>query len=217
MNLEQARINMIEQQIRTWEVFDQRVLNLLEAVPREDFVPPRFRRLAYSDTQIPLDHGQVMMTPKVEARLLQSLSLQPSDNVLEVGTGSGYLTALLARSARHVTSIDIHPSLVADAERRLDRAGIANVSLASGDASHGWIALAPYDVIAVTGSVPLLEPHFQEQLAPGGRLFVIVGEGPAMDARLITRLDALNWASESLFETCIPPLVGAPAPSRFVF
>lgn len=216
MNIEQARLNMIEQQIRTWEVLDQAVLDLVASVPREQFVPDAFRALAFADTNIPLGHGEVMMAPKVEARMLQALTIQPEDRVLEVGTGSGYVTALLSRVARHVTSIDIHADLAAAAESKLRRAGAANVTLYTGNAVNGWEAGAPYDVIAVTGSVPLLQPSFQRQLAVGGRLFVIVGEAPVMEASLITRVDDNEWATESLFETDLPPLVGAPEPERFV-
>ena len=216
MNIEQARLNMIEQQIRTWEVLDQAVLDLVASVPREQFVPEAFRALAFADTNIPLGHGEVMMAPKVEARMLQALTIQAEDRVLEVGTGSGYVTALLSRVARQVTSIDIHADLAAAAEIKLRRAGAGNVTLYTGNAVNGWEAGAPYDVIAVTGSVPLLQPSFQRQLAVGGRLFVIVGEPPVMEASLITRVDDNEWATESLFETDLPPLIGAPEPERFV-
>lgn len=217
MNIEQARLNMIEQQIRPWEVLDQGVLDLVASVHREDFVPRTFRDLAFADTNIPLGRGEVMMAPKVEARMLQALTVHPDDRVLEIGTGSGYVTALLSRSARHVVSVDIHADFVADAELKLRKAGASrNVALYTGNAVNGWEAAAPYDVIAVTGSVPLLQEHFQRQLAVGGRLFVIVGEAPVMEALLITRVDDNEWATESLFETDLPALVGAPRPERFV-
>lgn len=216
MNIEQARFNMVEQQIRTWEVLDQRVLDLMANVPREDFVPAAYRNLAFADTAIPLDHGEVMMAPRVEARMLQALQVESGDRVLEVGTGSGFVTALLARLAAHVTSVEIHPSLSRDAASKLDTKGIANVELHTGDASGGWHADAPYDVIAVTGSVPVLEACFQDQLAVGGRLFVIVGQEPAMEALLITRTSESQWATDSLFETVLPPLAGVRQPERFV-
>lgn len=217
MNFEQARINMVEQQVRPWDVLDQRVLDLLLTVPREAFVPEHLRQLAFADIAIPLGHGEVMMTPKVEGRLLQALAVEPQDRILEIGTGSGYLTALLAKSGGRVTSIEIHADLARQAEARLKAQGIANVTLEVGDGVQGWERAAPYDVIAVTGSVPVLTDHFERQLAVRGRLFVVVGGSPVMDAWLITRVGASEWARESLFETDLPPLKGAPAPPKFVF
>jgi protein-L-isoaspartate(D-aspartate) O-methyltransferase len=216
-NLEQARFNMVEQQIRPWEVLDQAVLDLLTAVPREQFVPEGFRNLAFADINIPLGHGEVMMMPKVEARMLQSLNIRPSDKVLEIGTGSGYVTALLARMASQVTSVEIHPEFSTQAQAKLARLSITNVEFAVGDGIRGWEQHAPYDIIAVTGSVPLLETYFQQQLTIGGRLFVIVGQSPAMEARLIRCVANNEWATESLFETDLPALIGAPQPQRFVF
>jgi protein-L-isoaspartate(D-aspartate) O-methyltransferase len=216
MNVEQARFNMVEQQIRTWEVLDQKVLDLMAQVPREDFVPAAYRNLAFADTCIPLPHGQTMMVPRVEARMLQVLQIEPGERVLEVGTGSGFVTALLARLAAHVTSIEIHDGLRRDALVKLEDHGIDNVELQTGDASRGWDRGAPYDVIAVTGSLPVLDQRFQASLAIGGRLFVIVGQEPAMEALLITRTSESQWATESLFETVVPPLVGVEQPERFV-
>ncbi|NIM28186.1 MAG: methyltransferase domain-containing protein [Gammaproteobacteria bacterium] len=216
MNLEQARFNMVEQQIRTWEVLDQKVLDIMAEVPREDFVPAAYRNLAFADTCIPLPHGQTMMLPRVEARMLQALQIEPGDRVLEVGTGSGFVTALLARLAAHVTSVEIHDALRRDAEDKLERHGIDNVELFTGDACHGWDQGAPYDVIAVTGSLPVLDERFQASLATGGRLFVIVGQEPAMEALLVTRTGASQWSTESLFETVVPPLIGVDQPERFV-
>lgn len=215
MNIEQARFNMIEQQIRTWEVLDQGVLDLLTQVPREEFVPPAFRKLAFADMNVPLAHGQVMMQPKLEARLMQSLDLQPQDTVLEIGTGSGYLTALLAKRARHVYSVDLYADFSAEARPKLSRHGIGNVTLETGDAAQGWAQHGPYDAIAVTGSLPLFSEVFQRQLKTGGRLFMIVGSSPAMEALLITRLGKEQWLRESLFETDIPALVNAPQPPAF--
>jgi protein-L-isoaspartate(D-aspartate) O-methyltransferase len=216
MNINQARFNMVEQQIRTWEVLDQKVLDLMAQVPREDFVPASYRNLAFADTCIPLDHGQSMMVPRVEARMLQALQVEPGERVLEVGTGSGFVTALLAHLGAHVTSIEIHDSLRRDALAKLDSHGIGNVDLHTGDACHGWDQGAPFDVIAVTGSLPVLDERFQSSLATGGRLFVIVGQEPAMEALLITRTSESQWATESLFETVVPPLVGVEQPERFV-
>ncbi len=215
MDFERARVNMVEQQVRTWEVLDQRVLDAMSDVPREAFVPQAYRNLAFADISIPLGHGQVMMSPKVEGRLLQALASTTADRVLEVGTGSGYLTALLARLAREIVSVDIYDDFVASASTRLGKLGYGNVRLEAGDALHGWSAGAPWDVIAVTGSVPELALAFGEQLAPGGRLFIVVGEAPVMDARLVTRLGAAEWRTESLFETDLPPLIGARPRPRF--
>ena len=216
MNIEQARFNMVEQQIRTWDVLDQQVLDLMAEVPREDFVPAAYRNLAFADTCIPLEHGQSMMVPRVEARMLQALQVERDDRILEVGTGSGFVTALLARLGGHVTSIEIVDALGSSARAKLEAHGIENVDLYTGDASHGWERAAPYDVIAVTGSLPVPEDSFQNTLAIGGRLFVVVGREPAMQALLITRNSESQWASECLFETVLPPLVGVDEPERFV-
>lgn len=216
MNLEQARFNMVEQQIRTWEVLDQRVLDLMSQVPREEFVPPAYRNLAFADTCIPLGHGQSMMCPRVEARLLQALQIEPDEHVLEIGTGSGFVTALLTRMAARVTSVEIHDSLRRDALAKLESHGIDNVELHTGDASRGWEPGAPYDAIAVTGSVPVLDECFQKLLAVGGRLFVIVGQEPAMEALLITRTGPSQWTTDDLFETVVPALIGVQQPERFV-
>lgn len=217
MNLEQARHNMIVQQIRPWEVMDDQVLDLIMRTPREDFVPPQYRNLAFTDMAIPLGHGQVMMPPRLEARMLQALAVQPDESVLEIGTGSGYVTALLAQLARHVYSVEIVPELKHAAEHRLAARGLTNVTVDEGDAAAGWPRRGSYDVIAVTGSLPELRPELQQELNVGGRLFVVVGEAPAMEARLITRLGEHEWAAESLFETVLPPLQNAPRPQGFMF
>jgi len=216
MNVEQARFNMVEQQIRTWEVLDQQVLDLMARVPREDFVPAAYRNLAFADTCIPLDHGQTMMLPRVEARMLQALQVESRDRILEVGTGSGFVTALLAGLGGHVTSVEIHPDLQSAAKAKLDAHGVGNVDLYTGDACRGWNRAAPYDVIAVTGSLPRADEHFQNTLAVGGRLFIVIGKEPAMEAFLITRISENQWASECLFETVLPPLDGVEMPERFV-
>lgn len=215
--LEQSRFNMIEQQIRTWEVLDPVVLTLLKDVPREDFVPPHYLGLAFADLEIPIGHGQMMLSPKMEARIVQSLNLKKTDKVLEIGTGSGYMTALLAKLTQQVVSVDCVPELTATARKNLERHNITNVTLEVGDAAHGWTANAPYDVIVLTGSVPVLPEGLQEQLTIGGRLFAVVGEAPVMEATLIRRVADQAFRSDVLFETCVPELTGAPQPERFSF
>ncbi len=216
MNLENARFNMIEQQIRPWEVLDQRVLDLLNKLPREDFVPQRYRRLAYMDTTIPLGNDQVMMPPRVEARILQALNIQADETVLEVGTGSGYVTALLASLGDHVYSVDINAEMTRTAGEKLTDRGITNVTLETGDAARGWDAHAPYDVIVITGSLPLLPVSFKQALNLGGRMVAIVGDSPVMEVVLITREGESEWAQETLFETDLPALINAPEPERFI-
>jgi protein-L-isoaspartate(D-aspartate) O-methyltransferase len=217
MNLEQARNNMVEQQIRTWEVLDQDVLDLLYLVPREEFVPPQYRSLAFSDLEIPIGEGEKMWQPKMEARVVQELALKKTDHVLEVGTGSGYLTALLAHRSGHVHSVEIKPPLHELGRKNLARQGLDNVTLQIGDAAHGWPRQAPYDAIVLTGSTPLLPRALLEQLAPGGRLFAVVGEAPAMTARLVTCTAPGAFGTIALFETVIAPLVNAEHPPRFEF
>jgi protein-L-isoaspartate(D-aspartate) O-methyltransferase len=217
MNFDLARSNMIEQQIRPWDVPNQFVLELISELHREDFVPDEYKRLALSDTRIPLAHGQVTMTPKLEARLLQALEIKPEDEILEIGTGCAYLTALLAKSGHHVLSIDIHPDFTAQAKSKLQQHDIDNVTLESGDAVHGWQQSSPYDVIVFTGSVPFLEESIQQQLQPGGRMFVITGQSPVMEARLIRRISENDWQNEVLFETDLPALEGATQVEAFKF
>ncbi|MDH3318992.1 MAG: protein-L-isoaspartate O-methyltransferase [Betaproteobacteria bacterium] len=217
MNFEQARFNMVEQQIRPWEVLDQAVLDLLYAVPREEFVPAAFRQLAFADMEIPIGEGEVMMAPKIEARLLQALALRKTDRVLEVGTGSGYLTALLARCAAHVHSLEIRPALGAFGRENLSRHGADNVALEIGDGARGDAKHAPYDAIVLTGSTPVLPAVLKEQLAPGGRLFAVVGEPPVMVASLITCTAPGVCGSVALFDTVLAPLVNAEQPPRFRF
>lgn len=216
-DIEHARFNMIEQQIRPWDVLDTNVLDLLFTVRREDFVPAQYRELAFVDMEIPLEHGATMLAPKIEARMLQALALKPTDRVLEIGTGSGYLTALLAKLAAHVYSVDIEPAFTHEAGIELQQHHIANVTLETGDASRGWNAHAPYDAIVLTGSTPLLPEAFQESLTIGGRLLAVVGDAPVMEARLITRTAEDAYETVGLFETSIAPLKNALHPSRFVF
>ena len=217
MDFEQARINMIKQQIRCNEVVDDAILALFDNIHREDFIPEQFNHLALADTCIPLAHGQQTLTPMVEAKVLHYAAIGADDNVLEIGTGCGYLTALLGKSGKTVQSIDIFQDFTDHTGRSLQAYGIDNVQLHTGDAVRGWPGRAPYDVIIVTGSVPVLETCFQEQLKTGGRLFVIVGQSPAMEARLITRTGRQSWESVCLFETDVPPLIGAPQPESFQF
>jgi len=217
MNFEQARFNMVEQQIRTWEVLDQRVLDLLLRVRREEYVPPQYRTLAFADMEIPLGHGEKMLAPKMEARMLQELALRPSDKILEVGTGSGYMTALLASLGSHVYSVDIVTDFVQAAGLKLSANGIANMTLETGDAARGWDRHGPYDAIVLTGSVPVLADTFTKSLLPGGRLIAVVGEPPVMEAQLITCVSAGACRTTELFETCIASLKNAPQPEKFVF
>jgi protein-L-isoaspartate(D-aspartate) O-methyltransferase len=217
LDVERARFNMVEQQIRPWEVLDQRVLDLLTRVKREEFVPPQYRSLAFVDMEIPIGRGEKMLAPKMEARLLQELTLEPSDRILEVGTGSGYMTALLAALGARVYSVDIVPDFRRSAQEKLAAHGIANATLDTGDAARGWERHAPYDAIVLTGSVPVLPEAFQMSLNPGGRLIAIVGEPPVMQARLINCVAAGAYCTTGLFETCIPSLKNALQPERFVF
>ena len=216
MNFERARLNMVEQQVRPWEVLDRSVLDLMEQAPRDAFVSAEYRRLAYADTAVPIGEGEVMLRPRVEGRLLQALRVAPDDRVLEIGSGRGFLTYLLSRRAAHVVGVELRPMLAEQARANLAAVGAGNATIETGDGSGGWERDAPYDVIAVGGSVPTLTPAFEDQLAIGGRLFVIVGTPPAMEAMLVRRTGEREWVRESLFETVVPPLVGCEAPGKFV-
>lgn len=218
-SVEQARFNMVQQQIRPWEVFDPRVLDVMETLPREAFVPDAYKALAYADIEIPLDHDEQMMFPRVEARLMQALDLLPGDQALEVGTGSAYLTACMAKLCQRVVSIDMHEDVAQSAAKKLQQQGIGNVILKSGDALEGILAEGPFDVIAVTGSVATSEQAeiFRQQLRIGGRLFIIIGTPPAMEAMLITRTGENAYSEEGLFETDVKALTNAEAPRTFEF
>ena len=217
MNIEQARFNMIEQQIRTWEVLDQNILSLLSVVKREDFVPPVYQSMAFVDTQVPLPDGQSMLEPKVEARLLQELAVQRHERVLEVGAGSGYMAALLAHRAQHVTTLELHPELARMASANLKRAWILNATVVEADASAGLAVEGPFDVIVLSGSVAELPRALLAQLKPGGRLVAVVGQLPIMRAVLVTRGADAGHATVELFDTVAPRLVGFGEPSRFTF
>jgi protein-L-isoaspartate(D-aspartate) O-methyltransferase len=217
MDTEQARFNMVEQQIRTWEVLDQKVLDLLMSLKREEFVPKASRALAFADLEIPLGFGEVMLSPKVEARILQEVAPRHADKVLEIGTGSGYMAALLGSLAREVISVEIRPELKKMGESNLRAQAIPNVSVALGDGASGWAPHAPYDVIVFSGSTPVLPEGVLAQLAPGGRLFAIVGDAPVMEAQLVTCAAPGSYRVVNLFETCAPPLLNAAQPQRFVF
>ena len=217
INIESARHNMVVSQIRTGSVLDDRILELVGRGPRQDFVPDALRNLAFVDMQIPLGHGEVMMAPLVEARLLQELAIKPTDKILEIGTGSGYMTWLLAQLGARVHSVEIRAEFTDRASGRLAAHGVRNVELEIGDGARGWDRHAPYDVILVTGSLPLLPEEFKKQLRVGGRLIAIVGKSPAMEARLITRVTDTGFDTRGLFETDLPPLQNALAPSAFVF
>ncbi|MGA7985084.1 MAG: protein-L-isoaspartate O-methyltransferase [Burkholderiales bacterium] len=217
MNIEQARFNMVEQQIRPWDVLDQDVLDLLYVVPREEFVPPAQRALAFTDMEIPIGDGERMWTPKIEARVLQELALRKVDRVLEAGTGSGYLTALLAHRAAHVHSVEIRPALAAFGKANLERHGVDNVTLELGDAARGWPQHAPYDVVVLTGSTPVVPHSWLAQLAPGARLFAVVGDAPVMTAKIVYCSEPGAFRTVELFETMLAPLANAEQPSRFRF
>ena len=217
MNIEQARFNMIEQQIRPWEVLDPQVLDLLFVVKREDFVPAAYRNLAFADMEIPIGSGQVMLAPRVEARLLQELGIKKTDKVLEIGTGSGYMAALLAARAEHVVTIESRRELADFARQNFERAGITNVTLEVGDGANGWSQRAPYDAIVVSGSLPVLPASLLKQLRVGGRLAAIVGTAPVMEAQLVICSAEGVYNTVNLFETVVPALDGGEAKPVFSF
>lgn len=219
MNLEQARLNMIEQQIRTWDVLDLDVLQTLVAVRREAFVPAAYQTLAFIDTEIPLPQGENMLSPKLEARLLQEAAVQAHESVLEIGAGSGYMAALLAHHAKQVTTVEIVPELKALAEKNIAGYGIGNVSVALRDGARGWSGSGSqaFDVIMISGSLPVMPDAFLRQLRIGGRILAVIGEAPVMSACMITRVSEDAWDTVKLFETSIKPLRNAEKPSAFRF
>jgi len=215
VNTELARYNMIEQQIRTWDVLDPQILELLASVPRERFVPEKYQNLAFSDLEIPLGQDEVMMAPKTEGRILQSLAIKPLERILEIGTGSGFLTACLAKLGSQVVSVEIVPEFSQRAQQLLTGMGYENIEFRIGDAASGWDQDGSFDAIAVTGSLPVLPEALKRCLNKGGRMFVITGEPPVMEAQLIHRLSDQEWQSETLFETDLPALQNAVYPQVF--
>jgi protein-L-isoaspartate(D-aspartate) O-methyltransferase len=221
-DLERARYNMVEQQVRPWDVLDQSVLDLLMTIRREEFVPPQHRGLAFMDLEIPLDidgyiSGEAMFAPRVEARLLQELVLKPHDHVLEIGTGSGFMAALLAHKARHVLTVEVDERLARFGAGNLARSGVRNATVEHGNGERGWAARAPFDVIIVSGSLPELPPELPAQLKHGGRLAAIVGDAPVMTAQIVTRVADKAFETVKLFETCVKPLRNAWRPTSFKF
>lgn len=217
MNFDQARFNMVEQQVRPWDVLDTRVLGLFESIRREDFVPLRYRKLAFADLAIPLDHGQFMMKPVVEGRMLQALDIKADETALEIGTGSGFITACLAHLALRVVSVDIFEQFTAETAVKLKEKDIDNVELETGDAMGDWQPEQAHDLVVVTGSVKMVPEQFMGWVNPGGRLFAVCGDSPAMQAKLFTRLNVSDWHEESLFETDLPRLVNATHAPQFEF
>lgn len=217
MDIEQARFNMIEQQIRPWDVLDLEILDLLAIVKRELFVPAPYQALAFVDMEIPLPAGQNMLAPRVEARMLQELGVRKHENVLEIGAGSGYMAALLAHRAQQVTTLDIVPELADMARQNLARHGVTNAQVLEADGAHGYAAGAPFDVICVSGALPVVPRAMLDQLKIGGRLGAFVGAAPVMTAQLITRLSDTEFQTVNLFETLATPLIGADDLPRFRF
>jgi protein-L-isoaspartate(D-aspartate) O-methyltransferase len=216
-NMEQARVNMVKQQVRTWEVLDSNVLNLISRLPREEFVPEQYRELAFADTEISIGHGQKMLAPKIEARILQALNIQPDDNILEIGTGCGYLTACLATMGASVTSLDTQADFTANAAELMKKLGIENVKLITGNGLEAAQESGPHDVIVATGSLPKIGEKLKRQLNMGGRLFAVAGDPPAMEAVLITRAGDYQWREEVIFETDLDRLEIPNSDAEFVF
>ncbi len=216
-NIDQARYNMIEQQIRPWDVLDPRVLEVIAGTPRERFVPKEYQNLAFTDTEIPLAHEQSMLEPKLEGRILQILQIKPTDRILEIGTGSGYLTACLGKLGHSVISVDIFPEFSQQAQQQIAGLGLENIEFRVGDAASGWKQDGEFDVIVITGSLPIAHKAFQESLTIGGRMFVVIGDKLLMEAQRILRLSEHQWSTESLFETHLPALINAKRPQAFEF
>ncbi|WP_075793501.1 protein-L-isoaspartate O-methyltransferase family protein [Massilia putida] len=217
MNIEQARFNMIEQQIRPWNVLDQDVLDLLHVVKREQFVPAAYQNLAFADVEIPLPGGESMLAPKFEARILQEVGVKKHETVLEIGTGSGYMAALLAHRAAKVTTVEINPETAELAKKNLANAGIHNVTVEVGNGAQGWEKGAPYDVIVISGALEVLPEAILKQVKVGGRIAAIVGQAPVMEACIITRTGENSYSTIKVFETNVRYLTGAPVPSHFQF
>ena len=220
MDFEKARFNMVEQQVRPWDVLNPRVLEVISEIPRENFTPDEYKNLAYVDTRIPLgsyqDQPCEMAKPIIDGRILQELDIQDEDLILEIGTGSGYLTACLAKLGRHVDSVDINENMTAMAEKNLQALAINNVNLSTGDASKTWEQKRNYDVIAITAAMKTIPNSYKKLLKTGGRMFVVTGEAPAMTANRVTRIDENKWTTEELFETSIEPMI-QPVKQTFTF
>lgn len=217
MDIDNTRTNMVAQQIRTQAVTNPQVLEAFQQIPREDFVPSEYQSLAYSETEIPLDHDQFMLSPSLEGKILQTLDVQPHETVLEIGTGTGYFTALLANLAKQVHSVDLFEDFTENAAVQLRLHHVFNTTLSTGDAAQGWSDEGPFDVIVITGSMPLMSESFKKDLNVGGRLFSILGNAPAMEATLFTRLSNSDWEVKTVFETYAPQLINAIQPEKFVF
>lgn len=217
MNIEQARFNMIEQQIRPWNVLDTEILDLLHVVKREQFVPAAYQNLAFADVEIPLPGGEAMFAPKIEARIMEELKVRKHETVLEIGTGSGYMAALLAHRAAKVTTVEINPESVELAKKNLAKAGISNVTVEQGNGVVEFGKGAPYDVIVISGALEVLPEELLKQVKPGGRIAAIVGQPPVMEASIITRTGDNAWSTVKVFETNVKYLTGAPVPSHFQF
>lgn len=217
MSVDTARAHMVQQQIRPQQVTDPKTLETLSRIPREDFVPAEYQSLAFAETSIPLAHGQSMLTPSLEGRMLQALNIQPMDKILEVGTGSGYFTALLARLGKHVYSVDCFEDLLEDAAEKFRLHHIYNITLSHGKAENGWPSHAPYNAIVITGSMPMIPNSFKQQLSIGGRLVAVVGLGAIMKLIQITRVDNTQFQEIILCETQIPRLLDIKEPSSFQF
>ncbi len=217
MDFAKARFNMVEQQVRPWDVLDDRVLNVIGNIPREKFTPVEFQNLAYSDSRIPLADGNVMLNPNIIGRILQHTDIQEDEIALEIGTGSGYLTACMASLAHHVDSVEIDGDMADAARERLEAMGFDNIVISEGDGSKGWKQKRFYDVIIITGSLQAIPESYKQLLSVGGRLFVITGDAPVMSAQLVTRVDEKNWTVEEMFETCVDRLNGTQNPSVFTF
>jgi len=216
-NIDLARYNMIEQQIRPWDVLDPKVLEVIAQTPRERFAPAEYRNMAFADIEIPLAHGQSMLEPKLEGRILQTLEIKPTDRILEIGTGSGYLTACLAKLGANVVSVDIFPEFSQQAQQQTAGLGLENIQFEVGDAAHGWKQNGEFDVIVISASLPMPQTAFQESLTTGGRMFAVIGDDLLMEAVLIRRLGEDEWTTESLFETHLPAMINAKKPQAFVF
>lgn len=212
-----ARVNMVKQQLRTGDVLDENILSLFTSIPRHEFVPSALKEVAYSDLQLPLAHGQRMMTPLEEGLLLQALALKGTETVLEIGTGTGFLTALLSRLSKKVLSVDYYQDFTEQARLKLNEHQCTNVELITGDACRGWLEKAPYDVVIFTGSIDIVTDTQRLQVLPGGKLFVIVGKEPVMQGQLHTLDHNDTWHGKVLFETCLPPLIDKSKPKEFVF